>query len=135
MTAEERERMNALSLQIQNEKDYRKFEDLVREMNALVTRKERRFPERKFFAPNTTGKAWKLMAARATKVFGRSGYNLNETVEISIPEAEDLFSELRVENSLIDSQGNSFALRSGDLLDVRLEANTINLIRKPTAGQ
>jgi hypothetical protein len=132
MTPEERDRMNALCQQIQQEKNYEKFEELTRQLNDLVARKERRFPERKFFISNPTGKAWKLMAARAIKIIGPSGYRLDEIVEISIAEAEDLFREIRVENSLVDDQGNALALRSGDLLDVRLEANATNLIRKPS---
>ena len=47
MTAEERDRMNALCLQIQQEKNYQKFEELARELHDVVARKERKFPERK----------------------------------------------------------------------------------------
>lgn len=133
MTSEERDKMNALCLQIQQEKNYEKFEELTRRLNELVARKERRFPERKFFIPNATGKAWKLMTARATKIIGPSEFHLDEVVEISIPEAEDLFSEIRIENSLVDEQGNAHALKTGDFLDVRLEADANNLIRKPGA--
>lgn len=131
MTSEERDKMNALCLQIQQEKNYKKFEELTRQLNELVARKERRFPERKFFTPNATGKAWKLIPARATRIISPSEFRVNEVVEISIPEAEDLFSELRVENSLFDEQGNELALKTGDFLDVRLEANATDLIRKP----
>jgi hypothetical protein len=131
MTSEERDKMNALCLQIQQEKNYEKFEELTRQLNDLVDRKERRFPERRFLAPNPAGKAWKLMPARATKIIAPSRYRLNEIIEISIPEAEDLFSEIRVENSLVDAQGNTLALSTGDFLDVRLEANAANLSRKP----
>ena len=130
MTSEERDKMNALCLQIQQEKSYEKFEELTRQLSDLVARKERRFPERRFHITNPTGKAWKIMAARASKVIP-SKYGPDEIIEISIPEAEDLFSEIRIENSLTDSQGNAFALRSGDLLDIRLEANAANLILKP----
>ena len=130
MTSEERDKMNALCLQIQQEKNYEKFEGLTRQLNELVARKERRFPERKFFIPNATGKAWKLMTARVTKIIGPSEFDLDEVVD-SIPEAEDLFSEIRIENSLVDEQGNAHALKTGDFLDVRLEANATNLIRKP----
>ncbi len=132
MTDEERERMNALCLQIQQEKNYEKFEELSRQLSELVARKERRFPERKFCVRNLPGKAWKLMPARATKVI-ESKYCPDEIVEISIPEAEDLFSELRVQNSLIDAQGNALALKSGDFLDIRLEADATTLTRKAIA--
>lgn len=130
MTAEERDKMNALCLQIQQEKDYEKFEELTRQLNDLVARKERRFLERKFLISNPNGKAWKLMPARATKIL-ESKYQSGEIVEISIPEAEDLFSEIRVQNSLVDAHGNVLAFGPGDFLDVRLEANATSLTRKP----
>ncbi len=131
MTSEERDRMNALCLQIQQEKDYEKFEELTRQLEDLVARKQRRFPERKFLSPNPTGKAWKLMPARATKII-ESKYSGEEIIEISIPEAEDLFSEIRVQNSFVDAEGNLLAHKAGEFLDVRLEANAINLNRKPS---
>lgn len=133
MTPEERERMNALCLQIQQEKNYQKFEELTRELTALVARKERRFSEGKFISRAPAGKGWKLMSARATKIIGHSVDRGAEIVEISIPEAEYLFSEIRVENSFVDAEGNSLALKSGELLDVRLEADAGSLIKKPSS--
>jgi hypothetical protein len=47
MTAEERDRLNALCIQIQQEKNYQKFEELTRELHDVDASKERRFPERK----------------------------------------------------------------------------------------
>ena len=41
MPPEERERMNSLCKQIQDEKDHEKFNQLVRELNNLLHRKER----------------------------------------------------------------------------------------------
>lgn len=132
MTSEEREKMDALCSQSQQEKNYEKFEELTRQLSELVARKERRFPERKFLVPNPNGKAWKLMPARASKVIA-SKYRPDEIIEISIPEAEDLFSEIRVQNSFIDAQGNELALKTGEFLDVRLEANPTSLTRKTSA--
>ncbi len=43
MTPEERERMNALALLIQQEKDQDKFPQLVKELNKLISQKENRF--------------------------------------------------------------------------------------------
>ena len=53
MTPEERVRMNALCLQIQQEKNYDTFEELSRQLRELVTRKEQRFPERRFYTRNS----------------------------------------------------------------------------------
>lgn len=45
MTPEERQRMNQLCAQIQDEKDPSKFSALVEELNELLEKKERRFRE------------------------------------------------------------------------------------------
>ncbi len=48
MTSEEREKMNSLCLRIQNEKDPKVFDDLVRQLNDLLEVKhERIHPEHK----------------------------------------------------------------------------------------
>lgn len=51
MTPEERERTNALCTQIQQEKDFDKFEQLTAELTQLISRREQRFPEHKFLVP------------------------------------------------------------------------------------
>ena len=42
MTSEERERMNRLSVGIQEETDYNKFAAMLHEMSELIARKEQR---------------------------------------------------------------------------------------------
>jgi len=68
MTPEERERMNALCLQIQQEKDYAKFEALSHELNDLVARKQRRFPARHSPLTSPSERAWKVMPAVAQQI-------------------------------------------------------------------
>ena len=43
MTSDERERLKQLCTQIPAEKDYNRYEDLLRDLYELVGRKERRF--------------------------------------------------------------------------------------------
>jgi len=43
MTPEEREQMNRLCTQIQDEKDHERFMQLIKELNDLIDRKEHRF--------------------------------------------------------------------------------------------
>lgn len=50
-----------------------------------------------------------------------------EKVEVSIPEADDLFREIRVENSFVDRQGNALAVQAGAQVYVRLEASRSSL--------
>lgn len=127
MTPEERERMNALCAQIQQEKDYDRFEKLTQQLSQLISRKEQRFPEHKFLLPTLTNKGWKLMPAVVNKVLKHFHA---EMVEIAIPDADELFREIRVENLLTDAKGNMLALQPGTHLDVRLEADRNNLIPK-----
>ena len=124
--------MNALCVQIQEEKNFEKFEQLSRELIDLVATKQRRFAEGKFFQPSRMGKGWKLMAAVARQVIPPRYPHEVEKVEISISEAEDLFREVRFENSFLDAMGNELSIRAGAELDVRLETNTSSLVKKPS---
>jgi hypothetical protein len=132
MTPDERRRMNALCVQIQEEKNFDRFEELTRELIDLVAAKQRRFSERKFFQPGPMGKGWRLMAAIARQVIPPRYPHEVEKVEISISEAEDLFREVRFENSFRDAMGNELSIRAGAELDVRLETNTSSLMKKPS---
>ncbi len=46
MTPEERDEMNRLCKQIQDEKDHQKFTDLIAKLMEVIGRKERRLEER-----------------------------------------------------------------------------------------
>lgn len=123
--------MNALCAQIQQEKNYEKFEELTRELNILVGQKERRFPEHECLTPSEKG--WKLMSAIVTRAFGPTQGLNPGTVEIRIPEAADLFREIRFENRFIDARGQISAIRNGARLDVKLEADLRDLSPTPPA--
>ncbi|HKV78097.1 MAG TPA: hypothetical protein VJP02_08170 [Candidatus Sulfotelmatobacter sp.] len=119
--------MNALCLQIQQEKNYDAFEELTRQLHELVSRKEKRFPERRSSAPEPTAKAWKVMPAMVKNILPPLYPQAVERVEVTIPEADDLFREIRVENSFVDAEGAVIGIKSGTRLDVRLEAAATNL--------
>lgn len=55
-----------------------------------------------------------------------------EKVEIYIPDAEQLFSEIRVPNALTDSKGNTLALQPGTEVDLILGAGRQSLVGKET---
>lgn len=122
MTPEERKRMNELCRGIQEEKDYRSFAVMLREMLELIERKEqRRFAhEPKIWMRS---KPWKTLTARATKLLA-SGYGPTGKVEIAIPEADDLFREIRIENKLTSIDGKPVALVAGAQLTITVEAET-----------
>lgn len=121
MTAEERVRMNELSARIQEETDYAKFLISLREMAELIDRKEqRRFQDQPKFVW-TRNKPWKSVPAIAGKVLS-SLNSPTERVEISIPAAEDLFREIRLENRFHGVDGKDVALSGGAQLTITFEA-------------
>lgn len=128
MTPEERERMNALCLQIQEEKNYEKFEELMDELAVLVSAKERRFPQIRR-AP--AGTAHKILRATATKTLPPIRVGIAETIEIQVADADPLYAEIRVENTFTDEQGNVLALRPPTLLDIELHAPVHRFANRP----
>ena len=116
MTPEERSRFKTICLQIQDEKNYKRYEELIRDLNALVTKKKQRFPE----AGDTI--ASKKLQAFATQIIKPAYGEAPEKVEIRIPEADHLFREIRVENSFSDLSGGTLALKAGMDVRVTLEA-------------
>ncbi len=61
------------------------------------------------------------MAATANKILP-SIDGPKRKVEISIPQADDLFREIRIENQLIGGDGKPVALTTGARLTLTLEA-------------
>lgn len=97
MTSEERERMNSLSVGIQEETDYNKFAALLREMNELIARKEQRRFEHHPKLVWQRNAPWKTVSAVVTKIVAFAGQPAK--VEISITQADDLFREIRIDFS------------------------------------
>jgi len=54
-----------------------------------------------------------------------------EKVEISVHEAEDLYREIRIENALVTEDGEKVKLKEGADVDVIVEADSSDLIKKP----
>lgn len=124
MTSEERERMNSLSVGIQEETDYNKFAAMLHEMSELIARKEqRRFEHRPKLVWHRNA-PWKTVPAVVTKIIKPAFEGQPAKVEISISQADDLFREIRIENNFTDADGGAVALTNGALLDVTFEAET-----------
>lgn len=122
--------MNSLCISIQDEKDYPRFEALLRELNDLVHRKERRFPQHPGSDASHHDRPWKTVPAVVQKIIKSVYPDQTEKIEISIPAADDLFREIRIENRLTDVNGHPVALKSGARLDVTFEAETKDVVRK-----
>lgn len=54
-----------------------------------------------------------------------------EKAEIEIHEADDLYREIRVDNELVDEDGEKAALKPGAEVDVILEADSDATVKKP----
>jgi hypothetical protein len=121
MTQREREQMNSLCLRIQDEKDYSMFVGLMRELGDLMERKELRFgrPSQREWRRS---RPWKTVPAVVSKVLPSLSKEPGR-VEISIPGADELFREIRIENTFTDVDGRSVALKQGEQLDITIEAD------------
>lgn len=131
MTPEEREQMNSLCVRIQNEKDYLRFEGLLRELNEVIGCKERRFLHGGASVATTPqGRPWKTVSGIVQKIL-KNVYSrqVADAVEISISEAEELFREIRIENRFTDVDGRPVALKNGARLDVTFEADAKDTVR------
>jgi len=58
-----------------------------------------------------------------------------EKAEIEIHEADDLYREIRVDNELVDENGEKVALKPGAEVDVILEADSDATVKKPTGSE
>lgn len=126
--------MNTLCVRIQDEKDYQHFEGLLRELTDVIGQKERRFPQHDGAGKRHQNRPWKTVSGTVQKVIRRVYGRHTEFVEITIPEAEDLFRELRIENTLADLDGQVVALKQGAHVDVTFEADEKDTAKKMTDG-
>lgn len=121
MTPEERVRMNKLCAEIQDEKDYGKFVTMVHEISELIGRKEKRRFSQQPEVVWVRNKPWIRMGARVTKLVP-SVDGPNSKMEISIPPADDLFREVRIDNRLLAVDGTPVSIIAGTELSVTIEA-------------
>jgi predicted DNA-binding antitoxin AbrB/MazE fold protein len=123
MTEEERKQMNALCGRIQEEKDYGKFVALLRQLSDLIERKELRFGRRANNREWQRNRPWKTIRGVVKKVLKPVHPAESEKIEISVEAADELFREIRIENMLVNVQGQPVALKDGAHVDITLEAD------------
>lgn len=70
------------------------------------------------------GRKRKKLAATVKKVIKPRVPSGPEKAEITIHEAEDLYKEIRVENTLVDEKGQGVRLKEGASVDVIVEADS-----------
>lgn len=133
MTPEERERMNELCIEIQEERNYEKFADQLRELTELIGRKQqqRRFTGRPPLISHRS-RPWKTVPAVVNKVIKTGVARQPEKAELSITPADYLFREIRIENSLTGPDGETVALKQGARVEVTFEADAADTVKNPT---
>ncbi len=124
MTPEERQRMNLLSLRIQDEKDYGRFEGLLIELDKVLGRKQRRFSvHHSDTSGSRAARPWRAVAGVVRKLLPPDYPTQLERVEISIPDADDLYREIRIANEFVSPDGGSVALKTGAHVHITFEAD------------
>lgn len=71
----------------------------------------------------TEEKATVTLTGTVEKIIPPLTSNQPEKAEIAIEGAEDLYKEIRVENTLQNASGNEVALKKGAKVDVAIEAD------------
>ena len=69
------------------------------------------------------GQAKVTLPAIVEKIIPPIASNHPETAQIAIDGAEELYKEIRVENTLKDDEGNSFALKKEAEVEVTIKAD------------
>jgi hypothetical protein len=123
MTPEERQRMNAVCISIQEETNHDRFVKMLHELSELIAQKEhRRFQQ---YPPMVwkRAKPWKSVPARVKKLV-KPMFGNPEQVEIALSTAEHLFRDVRIENAFTDIDGGQVSLPDGTEVVVTFEAET-----------
>lgn len=63
------------------------------------------------------------------KVIPRSCPKENEKVQIGVHEADELYREIRVDNTLTDDEGEAVQLKPGAEVDIILEADSTAIVK------
>ena len=122
--------MNALCARIQEEKDYATFVALLRELSGLFERKELRLGHRAHNREWQRNRPRRAVPGTVMKVLKPIHPAESEKVEISIAGAEDLFREIRIENLLVDVDGQTVRLSEGAHVDITFEAERKETVRQ-----
>lgn len=129
MTPEERERMNVLCSEIQQEKNYDNFVAQIRELSELISRKEqRRFRDHPKLVWHRNRPS-KTVPAIVNKIVKTGIARQPEKAEISVAPADYLFREVRIENTLVAPNGELVALKQGAHVDVTFEADLADTVQ------
>jgi hypothetical protein len=80
--------------------------------------------------PESKDKPSTTLAGTVQKIIKPIDPDAEDTAEISIEKAEDLYREIRVENTLKDANGEKVGLKEGAPVDVTIEADKKDTTKK-----
>jgi hypothetical protein len=81
-------------------------------------------------APEEKDKPSTTLPGTVQKIIKPIDPDAEDTAEISIEKAEDLYREIRVENTLKDANGEKVGLKEGAPVDVTIEADKKDTSKK-----
>jgi hypothetical protein len=76
--------------------------------------------------PNTT------LPGTVQKIIKPPHPSMPEKAEIAVEGADELYKEIRIENTLTDEKGNEVALKPGVQVEVTVEADKESTVKKKT---
>ena len=79
--------------------------------------------EQKKSVDDTTEKATVTLPGTVEKIIPGHGTHVPEKAQIVVDGAEDLYREIRIDNSLTDSDGNEHTLKVGSEVEVTIAAD------------
>jgi hypothetical protein len=116
-----------------NEKRLSQIRGVASELNLVIDRKHRRFKEFRLDASvSTRTRPWKTVTAVVSKLLTPAYPTQPERVEISIPEADDLFREIRIANDFSSPDGEVVGLQAGTQLEITFEADIRDATKQNT---
>jgi hypothetical protein len=77
------------------------------------------------------GKKRKKLRGTVQKVIAPISPKQPEKAQIEIPEADDLYREIRIENEMTGEKGDKVRLKEGAEVDVIVEADSSATLKKP----
>ena len=77
------------------------------------------------------GKKRKKLPGTVNKIIKPVVSSEPEKAQIDVEGAEDLYREIRIENTLTDNNGEEVHLKEGAQVDVSIEADTDATLKKP----
>lgn len=78
------------------------------------------------------GKKRKKLKGTVEKIIKPAHPTLPEKAQIEIPDGDHLYREIRIDNEVVDDQGEKAKLKEGAEVDIIIEADSSATLKKPS---